>query len=128
MSPAEADPARYFRCSRRLRLNHRNRVFITFTLCGGIYSAGTFAYVAGAPFAYVENHGVWATAFSILFGANVFGAFLVTYLTLRLVITLGSITLFRAGMVLAALSRLALYAKGRLRPSLDRFKWSLQEE
>lgn len=58
----------------------RQRPFLAYALSGGIAQAGMFAYIAGAPFVFIELHGVPAQHFGWLFGTNAFGLIAATQL------------------------------------------------
>lgn len=47
-----------------------SRSLFGYALCGGLVFSGMFAYIAGSPFAIMEYHGLSASRFALLFGAN----------------------------------------------------------
>jgi DHA1 family bicyclomycin/chloramphenicol resistance-like MFS transporter len=51
----------------------RHRQFLLFSLCGGLGSAGMFAYIAGSPFVLIELYGIEPAHFAWVFGANALG-------------------------------------------------------
>lgn len=51
----------------------QDRHFLTFSLCGGLVSAGMFAYIASSPFVLMELYGVSMQTYGWIFGVNAFG-------------------------------------------------------
>jgi DHA1 family bicyclomycin/chloramphenicol resistance-like MFS transporter len=51
----------------------RHRQFLLFSLCGGLGSAGMFAYIAGSPFVLIELYAIEPARFAWVFGANALG-------------------------------------------------------
>lgn len=47
--------------------------FVRFAICGGLVSAGMFAYIAGSSFVLIEVHHVPAVRYGWYFGANALG-------------------------------------------------------
>lgn len=62
----------------------RDRHFLAFSLCGGLGSAGMFAYIAGSPFVFMALHGVSTTTYGWIFGANAFGLIAASQINARL--------------------------------------------
>jgi len=76
------------------------------------YYAGTFAYIAASPFAYITYYGVPPQLYGILFGLGVGGIMLTNILNARLVVRLGADRMMRLGTAITALSGLALAYDG----------------
>jgi DHA1 family bicyclomycin/chloramphenicol resistance-like MFS transporter len=53
-----------------------DRPFMGLAFCSAFASGSLFAYITASPFVFISLHGVSATTFSILFGANAFGLIL----------------------------------------------------
>ena len=51
----------------------RNRLFARYAIALGCVAGVTFAYISGAPFLFIELHGVSPQHFGLFFGANAFG-------------------------------------------------------
>lgn len=47
--------------------------FLAYALCGGLGSAGMFAYISGSPFVYIKLFGISEAHYGWLFGLNAFG-------------------------------------------------------
>ena len=50
--------------------------FLAYALCGGLGSAGMFAYISGSPFVYIKLFGINEAHYGWLFGLNAFGLIL----------------------------------------------------
>lgn len=86
----------------------RDPRLIVYAVSGGFYFGGCYAFIAGAPFAYVDYYQVSPKLFGLLFGVNIIGLMAVNFLNTRLVTRLGSEPLFRFGTWIAALSGIVL--------------------
>ncbi|HEY6838628.1 MAG TPA: multidrug effflux MFS transporter, partial [Geobacteraceae bacterium] len=51
----------------------RNRRYLRYAVALGCVSGANFAYIAGAPFLFIELHGVSPQHFGLFFGVNAFG-------------------------------------------------------
>ena len=51
----------------------RNRLFVRYAIALGCIAGINFAYISGAPFLYIELHGVSPQHFGLFFGANACG-------------------------------------------------------
>ncbi len=88
-------------------LSHRK--FIGYVAAGGFFYAGTFAYIAGSPFAYITYHHVTPQWYGALFGAGIVGLMLTNQINARLLnrytsdtmMTVGGLVSCVAGLVLA---------------------------
>ncbi|WP_159995191.1 Bcr/CflA family multidrug efflux MFS transporter [Roseomonas sp. 18066] len=85
-----------------------DRRFLGYALTGGCFYGGIYTYLAGSPFAYIEFHHVPPEAYGFLFAVNICGMMGLNMVNSRLVPRLGTDRLFRAGLVLGALSGVAL--------------------
>ncbi|MGF6700408.1 DHA1 family bicyclomycin/chloramphenicol resistance-like MFS transporter [Paraburkholderia sp. MM5496-R1] len=75
---------------------------------GGFFYGGLYAFIAGAPFAYMTYYHVSPQAFGLLFGVSVIGIVLTNQLNSRLIPLVGSDRLMQLGTVVAALSGVSL--------------------
>ncbi len=98
--------ARYGQLVRQLRL-------LAYAGIGGCFFGGTFAYIAGSPFAYITYHHFPAQYYGLLFGAGIIGLMVLNFANTRLVMRLGSDTLLLAGNWLAALAGIAVAVDAR---------------
>lgn len=92
----------------------RHRSTLGYMLCGGSAFAGMFAYISGTPFVYIELFDVEPQHYGWLFGLNVAGLMLVSFLNSRLVGRLGSGRLLGWGLLIQTGAGLALLAASRL--------------
>jgi len=85
----------------------QNRRFLAYAgVSGGIY-AGTFAYIAGSSFAFIDYFDVSPQAYGYFFAAGVVGMMAANMVNARLVMSFGSDKLILGGGILAALSGIA---------------------
>ena len=70
----------------------------------GFLYAGTFAYVAGTPFAYISYHHVSPQLYGALFAVGIVGIMAINLVNARLVARIGSDRLLQAGTAMAALA------------------------
>ena len=92
----------------------RDRRFLGYALTGGCFYGGIYTYLAGSPFAYIEYHHVPAAAYGLIFAVNICGMMAMNMVNSRLVTRFGTDTLFRAGIIGAALSGVVLAVNARL--------------
>jgi DHA1 family bicyclomycin/chloramphenicol resistance-like MFS transporter len=92
--------ARYLRLVRHRRL-------MGYAGAGGFFFGGTFAYVAGTPFAYISYYHVPAQFYGVLFGAGIIGIMGTNLVNARLVLRLDALRLMRLGTAGAALFAVA---------------------
>jgi DHA1 family bicyclomycin/chloramphenicol resistance-like MFS transporter len=93
----------------RYKVLVRNRRLLAYMGTGSFYYAGTFAYVAGSPFAYIVYHHLPAQLYGVLFGAGIIGIMATNLINRHLVPRFGSDRLMIwgnsgaavAGMILA---------------------------
>lgn len=82
----------------------RQRRLMAFAGSGGFFFAGTFAYVAGSPFAYIGYHHVPAQFYGLIFGAGIIGIMALNFANARLVLRFGIERMLIAGAWVAALA------------------------
>ncbi len=85
----------------------RNRALLGYSGALGFFYVGTFAYVAGTPFAYIAYHHVSPQLYGVLFALGIVGIMATNLLNARIVARVGSDRLLRAGAVMAALAGVA---------------------
>jgi MFS transporter, DHA1 family, multidrug resistance protein len=87
----------------------RNRLFLGPALVFMFSFGAFFAYLAAAPFAFIQHFGIPAERFGVYFGANAFGFILVSQLNRRLVSGRGPRTVLGWGVrILAAAAALLM--------------------
>jgi DHA1 family bicyclomycin/chloramphenicol resistance-like MFS transporter len=79
-----------------------------FAATGAFLYAGIFAYIAGAPFAYIDYYGVPPALFGLLFGLAIFAIMAANLLNIRLIPRYGSARIMRVGALAAAASGMVL--------------------
>ena len=67
----------------------RSRAAVAYAISGGAAAAVLFAYLAAAPFIYIEYYGVDEQWFGALFGIAVVGAWFAQAFNIRYVVTIG---------------------------------------
>lgn len=87
-------------------LSHRK--FIGYVAAGGFFYAGTFAYIAGSPFAYITYHHVTPQWYGALFGAGIVGLMLTNQINARLLNRYTSDTLMTVGGLVSGVAGLVL--------------------
>jgi len=85
----------------------RQRRLMAFSGSAGFYYAGTFAYVAGSPFAYIDYHHVPAQFYGLIFGAGIVGIMAFNFANARLVQRFGVERMLTSGAWIAALAGIA---------------------
>ena len=90
--------------SRPEHIRERRRTLLGYAGAVGFLYAGTFAHVAGTPFAYISYHHVSPSLYGGLFALGIVGIMAVNLLNARLVTPVGSDRLLRAGAATAAAS------------------------
>ena len=85
-----------------------DRRFVGYVLSCGLVFAAMFAYIAGSPFVLQEIHGLSATEFSLVFGANAAGIMAMSAVSGRLVGRAGPPRLLAAGLAVQAVGALVL--------------------
>lgn len=100
-----------------------SRLFIGYSLSGGLAMAGMFAYIAGSPFVLIQLGGIAPEHFGWAFGANAFGFIAASQLNAHLLKTHAPTRLLRHALWMPALAGLILTAlaftgKASLLPTL----------
>ncbi|MCW2282276.1 DHA1 family bicyclomycin/chloramphenicol resistance-like MFS transporter [Rhodoblastus acidophilus] len=90
----------------------RDRRILGFAAAVSCFYVGVFAYLAGAPFAYISYYGVPPGWFGLLFGAAILAIMIANMLNVRLAPVYGSARLLRAGGLVAGAAGLALAFAG----------------
>jgi DHA1 family bicyclomycin/chloramphenicol resistance-like MFS transporter len=91
----------------------RERRLLAYMGAGGFYYAGTFAYVAGSPFAFITYHHVPPRFYGVLFGAGIIGIMATNAINARIVRRLGGDRLLLRGTAAAALAGIVLAVDAR---------------
>lgn len=78
--------------------------FIGYIFAGGFFYAGTFAYIAGSPFAYITYHHVSEQGYGVLFGAGIVGLMLTNQINARLLNRYSSDTMMAAGGIISCVA------------------------
>lgn len=85
----------------------RHRAMLGYAGATGFFYAGTFAYVAGTPFAYIAVHHVPPQLYGALFALGIVGIMAANLVNARLVVRLGIDRLLRVGTAVAAVAGVA---------------------
>ena len=89
-----------------------NARYLGFVLTGSLLFAGMFAYLSGSPFVFIELFGVSERMYGVLFAVNVMCMVLPATVNSRLVRRHGPRRMLRAGVVVVAVTGVALLAVG----------------
>lgn len=81
-----------------------SRVFLGYTLVGGLAFAGMFAYIAGSPFVLIDLYGIPTGLFGWVFGANALGFVIASQINARLLKTRSLTGLLRHAVLTPALA------------------------
>lgn len=92
----------------------RDRYALSQLAAGGLVFGGLFAYIAGAPFIFMERFGMRPDHFGFILAANVAGMLVGTYLNGRLVRRLGTRRLLNIGLPVCAVSGVSFAATASL--------------
>jgi len=68
------------------------------------YYGGTFAYIAGSPFAYINYYHVSPHLYGLLFGAGIVGIMMLNQINARLLLRYSTELLVRVGCIVAAVT------------------------
>jgi len=85
-----------------------SRLFLGYTLSGGLAMAGMFAYIAGSPFVLIQLGGIPPEHFGWAFGINALGFVAASQLNARFLKTIAPTRLLRRALWVPALAGLAL--------------------
>lgn len=77
-------------------------------LCMGLSFSGMFAYITSSPFVFIEHFGFSPQQYALLFGTNIAGVMVATFLNARLVRRLGPDAMLRYGSAVSALAGVSL--------------------
>ena len=77
-------------------------------LCMGLSFAGMFAYITGSPFVFIEHFGFSPQQYALLFGTNIAGVMVVTFLNASLVGRLGPNSMLLGGSTVSAMAGTSL--------------------
>jgi len=90
-----------------------DRRLLAYAGTGGFFYAGTFAYIAGTPFAYIDYYGVSPQTYGWLFALGITGIMATNLLNARMVGRLGIDRLLRCGTLGAAAAGICLAITAR---------------
>lgn len=90
-----------------------HRRFMANTCAGGFFFFGTFAYVAGSPFAYITYYHVPPGLYGFLFGAGIIGVMTGSFVNARLVTRFGAARLLYGGSLIGMLAGVVLALTSR---------------
>lgn len=82
----------------------RTPKFMAYIATGGFFYAGTFAYIAGSPFAYIAYHHVNPQWYGLLFGAGIVGLMVTNQLNARFLNRHETDSLLLVGGVISAVA------------------------
>ncbi|MGF6513222.1 DHA1 family bicyclomycin/chloramphenicol resistance-like MFS transporter [Pseudomonas sp. BT76 TE3572] len=85
---------------------------VALILCMALAFGGMFAFITASPFVYVVYFGVSPRTFSWLFGLNILGIIVVTFINARWVTRFGPQRMLGVGALLAGVAALALMVAG----------------
>jgi DHA1 family bicyclomycin/chloramphenicol resistance-like MFS transporter len=91
-----------------------DRRYMGYALTGGLSLAGMFAYIAGAPFLFIELNGVAPEDFGWIFGANAAGFVIAAQVNGRVVGRFGPHRMARLAVLVEAAAGLVLLAAALL--------------
>jgi DHA1 family bicyclomycin/chloramphenicol resistance-like MFS transporter len=83
LPPARRSPASFKAIILRYGMLLSAPKFLAYVATGGFFYAGTFAYIAGSPFAYIDYHHVSPQRYGVLFGAGIVGLMATNQLNAR---------------------------------------------
>jgi DHA1 family bicyclomycin/chloramphenicol resistance-like MFS transporter len=92
-----------------------DRRFLRYAIPANLLQSGVFAYIAGAPFVYIDHFKLTPQQFAWMFGLNALGIMIVGRINAHLVARLGPEPIFRRAMLWTAATGLLLFAVA-LRP------------
>ena len=92
----------------------RSRRYVGYVFGLGFYYCALFAFIAGSPFVYIEHFGVSPQNYGFLFGVNIVGMMIGSFINARIVVRHGSDRLLRAGKVVGIAGGIVLAITGTL--------------
>jgi DHA1 family bicyclomycin/chloramphenicol resistance-like MFS transporter len=90
----------------------RNRRYVRYAIALGCVSGVTFAYISGAPFLFIEMHGVSPQNFGLFFGANACGLIGASQVNRRLLRRFSAQRILNAAFSVNAVAAILLTAAG----------------
>jgi DHA1 family bicyclomycin/chloramphenicol resistance-like MFS transporter len=84
--------------------------FLRFAVPANMIQASVYAYVAGAPFVYIDQLKLTPQQFAWMFGCNAVGLMIVSRINARIVSRLGPELIFRRAMLASATIGIVLFA------------------
>ena len=90
----------------------RSRRYVGYIACSTFYFFCLFAFIAGSPFVYIEYFGVSPQYYGFLFGVNMIGMIVASYLNSRIVIRRGADRILLFACSIGAAFSLVLLATG----------------
>ncbi|KPX12850.1 multidrug effflux MFS transporter [Pseudomonas syringae] len=85
-----------------------DRRFVGYTAAGAFFYAGTFAYIAASPFAYITYHHVSPQIYGVLFAAGIIGMMVTAQVNARLLDRYDTQTMMLVGALMSACAGLLL--------------------
>ena len=89
-----------------------SRRYIGYVFGVTFYYCALFAFIAGSPFVYIEHFRVSPQYYGFLFGVNIIGMMIGSFVNARIVIRRGSDRLLRGGLVFGVFGAVLLAATG----------------
>lgn len=86
-----------------------DRRFLRYALPGNLIQSSVFAYIAGAPFVFIDHFGLSPQQFAWLFGVNAVGLMIAGRINAHIVTRLGAAYIFRRAMLCTAALGLVLF-------------------
>ena len=86
-----------------------DRRYIRYAASANLMQSGVFAYIAGAPFVYIDHFKLSPQQFAWLFGANAVGLLIVGRINAHIVPRFGPELIFRRAMLCTATAGLVLF-------------------
>jgi DHA1 family bicyclomycin/chloramphenicol resistance-like MFS transporter len=90
----------------------RNRRFLSYAIALGCVAGVTFAYISGAPFLFIEMHGVSPQHFGLYFGANACGLIGASQVNRKLLCHFSAQRILNAAFSINAVAAILLTAAG----------------
>lgn len=86
-----------------------DRRYIRYAACANLMQSGVFAYIAGAPFVYIDHFKLSPQQFAWMFGANAVGLLIVGRINAHIVSRFGPELIFRRAMLCTAAVSVILF-------------------
>jgi MFS transporter, DHA1 family, multidrug resistance protein len=91
-----------------------HRRYLGYVFGGTFYYGALFAFIAGSPFVYIEHFGVPPEYYGFLFGVNMIGMMLASFVNSRIVVRRGLDRMLRVAYLIGAGGAVLLLATGGL--------------